>query len=241
MRPKIQRWPTWPRWPNLEGGQLPPQKVRDPPGSDSPAQPLGWADEKDSQDGRCAYTVLWRGKHGWNDRAAVVNGRMCAPSPARHSSRHHSERTPTILRLRFSGPLVSRGATTSSSLGCKSGVRQSAAPEGRHRFVSSAANCARSGRTFDVAPPGLSAACQIGRRSGNRRSARGHPTVLRPERCRDECPRGERGAFVRHRVVRDARNGVFHEKTPLSSLTRHGPDVSADIAPLAPSWERGRG
>jgi hypothetical protein len=31
---------------------------------------------------------------------------------------------------------------------------------------------------IDVAPPGLSAACQIGRRSGNRRNARRHPLVV---------------------------------------------------------------
>jgi hypothetical protein len=78
-------------------------------------------------------------------------------------------------------PLLSRGAATSSRLGCQSqefGGRTAPAPEGRHRSVSKAADGARSGRTIDVAPPGLSAACQIGRRSGNRRNARRHPLVV---------------------------------------------------------------
>jgi hypothetical protein len=64
--------------------------------------PPAWADEKVSRGGRCACAVLWRGEHGGEDRAAVVNRQTCAnsaPFAPDGGQRHKMERN-TDLQMR---------------------------------------------------------------------------------------------------------------------------------------------
>jgi hypothetical protein len=72
----------------------------------------------------------------------------------------------------FRSPLQPRRHRLAWDVNPRNSAVDSLSPEGRHRSVSKAATGARSGMTIDVAPPGLglSAACQIGRRSETSRS-----------------------------------------------------------------------